>query len=95
MAKKKRTEEIDYSMHHVIQRAQERYGVILTEKNAKEMDARLKSSIASGNRMLGKDAETEIYELEYDGVFYICVYNPSQDKLTTLLPPGTRIKMRK
>ena len=95
MAKTKRINQENYSATHVMERAQERYGVMLTEKDYDKMDAALKKSISDGNPILGRDANTEIFRLTYLGVDYICVYNVKDSKLTTLLPPNTQITMHK
>jgi len=95
MPKTKRTTIDNYSLLHFIQRAQERYGKTLTEKDYTVMNGSIRQMKSALIEPLGSDTSTEIYRVIHEGTEYVCVWHKTDNHITTLLPADTKVKQRK
>lgn len=91
----KRGHTTNYSLHHFIERARERYNTQLTEKDYEVMNAMVQEDKRNGTCPLGSDRDTEIYRVLYKDVPYICVWHKQDGHITTLLPKNTVVRKRK
>ncbi len=81
-----------YSCSHVIERAQERYGLNLTPADYVTLNQLVRTSKPSP---LSSDKDTEIYSVQYKDRQLLTVFHKVEQCVTTLLPPETVVKSRR
>lgn len=92
---RKRTTIDNYSLQHFVERAQERYGTKLNDKDFVAMNGLIKGMKEAGANPLSSEKDTEIHRVTYNGVDYVCVWHKTDSHITTLLPKDTVVRKRK
>ncbi len=93
--KVKRTQVDNYSFEHVRESALQRYGKTFTKPDYDELNKIVNKMTISGVKPDVVEHETDIYNVEYNGVNFVCVWNRENKCVSTLLPSGTRLQAQR
>ena len=84
-----------YSCDHVLERAKERYDVILTPEDYTKLNELVQAKFSGYSLPLSSDKDTEIYTVSFKNENFIAVFHKTDHCVTTLLPPGTNVVSRR
>lgn len=91
----KTTKDENYSQTHVLERAFERYNLVLSEADYQTLNTLIKTKNAQ--LLAEADAGEEVWGVNWPagGKTLACVYSVEKQRVMTLLPEGTVVTGRK